>query len=1050
MTLQDSLLRPLPLVLALQLALASNAWAASFAVPANGSDSGAKTLTSGNTGSIASGASLTGNSSTPNINVTGTSGTVTINNDGSLSNSSSGRAIDNDSSGVAISLNNNGSISTVSGDAMRLNKANSTLILNNNGSIIVSGSGTSGGQALDLRGASGTGAKVINNGSSSNRNALIESHNDDALRPGTNTTINNYGSILSSGSVNTKCPDYLGAACSGKPSAHDAIDAGSRSGLVVNNWGSISGARHGITADTGLTVTNQLGGLIIGRNGSGVGSDGTGTVLNYGTISGRYAGAGQAYDHLADGSTTVSNGDGDGVDIDGIATVDNYGRIEGLGAGGLDSGGAPNGADGIAAGGGTITNRAGAIISGQSKGILIDDGANGTAVASGRGTATAAAGVATISNAGNIIGEQKTAIGLVGNFNDSLTNLAGGVISGGAGSVRVDELLSTTAAAAVQMGAGNDSLSNAGLIEGKNGLAVDLGSGDDSLTLLGSGRFSGLVDGGSGNDQVLLDDSAGGSFGNSANFERLEVRQGAWTLSGTDFSSSAQVFSGASLLNTGRIGGNLQVDSGARYSGGQVGGNLTLVSGSTLVSNVAADGQYNPLSVTGSASLAGANLQVNASNGNYSLLNRYNILQADGGINGQFATVSSNLAFLVPTLSYSANTVQLNLTRNDLTLADLANNANSGGAANSLQSQGSGALYDALLGSSTASASSGLEQLSASNNASLSSVSLASSAMVGSAMLGAMQSFGGGSNLQASLLRDDGPQLAALTVPPSARNLNDPQAAGRLWMQGLSGHGQVDGQHGASNVSQNTDGGLLGADWSLNPTWRLGVLGGYAQSRIDAGASASGHIDSSHLGAYALHQDGPLALRLGASYSSQDGESKRNVAFSGFSDRLRGNYDANTQQAFSELGYQLAEGRLLLEPFVSLSYQRYSRDSYDEKGGAAALHVDAQEQDNLSNTLGLRLAFLRTLDNGLSMTPRLNLGWRHTYGDLNSSTQQAFLSGGSAFSVEGSALDRNSLLLEAGLDFGITAEQNIGVAYSGEKGSQTQVHAVIAQWQLAF
>ncbi|OYT96832.1 MAG: hypothetical protein CFE49_05190 [Pseudomonas sp. PGPPP3] len=92
MTLQDSLLRPLPLVLALQLALASNAWAASFAVPANGSDSGAKTLTSGDTGSIASGASLTGNSSTPNINVTGTSGTVTINNDGSLSNSSSGRS----------------------------------------------------------------------------------------------------------------------------------------------------------------------------------------------------------------------------------------------------------------------------------------------------------------------------------------------------------------------------------------------------------------------------------------------------------------------------------------------------------------------------------------------------------------------------------------------------------------------------------------------------------------------------------------------------------------------------------------------------------------------------------------------------------------------------------------------------------------------------------------------------------------------------------------------------------------------------------------------
>lgn len=664
MTLHNSLLRPLPLVLALQLALGSSAWAASFTLPASSTDGSAKTLTSGDTGNIANGASLTGNSSTPNINVTGTSGTVTINNDGNLSNSSSGRAIENNTNGVAITLNNNGSISTISSDALRLNKANSTLILNNNGSIRVTGNGTSGGQALDLRSASSTAAKLINNGSSSNHSALIESHNDDAVRPGTNTTINNYGSILSSGSVNTKCPSYLGAACSDAPSAHDAIDAGSRSGLEVNNWGSISGARHGITADPDLTVTNQLGGLIIGRNGSGVGSDGTGTVINYGTISGGYAGAGQAYDHLGDGST-ANNGDGDGVDIDGIGTITNYGRIEGLGAGGFDSGGAPNGADGIAAGGGSIINHAGAVISGQSKGILIDDGANGTSVASGRGTETAAAGVVTISNAGSIIGVEKTAIGLVGNFDDSLTNLAGGIISGGAGSVRVDELLSSTAAAAVQMGAGNDSLSNAGLIEGKNGLAVDLGSGDDSLTLFSSGRFNGLVDGGSGNDRVLLDDSAGGSFGNSANFERLEVRQGAWTLTSNDFSSSAQVFSGASLLNNGSIGGNLQVDSGARFGGGQIGGNLEMASGGLLALTLSPNGLSNFATISGHTFLNGATLAFTLTDGIYPWQSQYRVLNGNGGITGQFGTITSNLAFLTASLIYSANDVYLQLQRND-------------------------------------------------------------------------------------------------------------------------------------------------------------------------------------------------------------------------------------------------------------------------------------------------------------------------------------------------------------------------------------------------
>lgn len=90
------------------------------------------------------------------------------------------------------------------------------------------------------------------------------------------------------------------------------------------------------------------------------------------------------------------------------------------------------------------------------------------------------------------------------------------------------------------------------------------------------------------------------------------------------------------------------------------------------------------------------------------------------------------------------------------------------------------------------------------------------------------------------------------------------------------------------------------------------------------------------------------------------------------------------------------------------------------------------------------------LDNGMSLTPRLSVAWRHTYGTLDSSVRQSFLSGGSAFSVEGSALDRNSLLLEAGLDLGISTGQSIGLGYSGEHGSHAQNHALVAQWQARF
>lgn len=1086
-------LHPLPLVLALQAIIAGPAFAAGFTVT-NGSTVSSRQQLAG-AGIVEQGGTLSVSGSNEAVKVL--DGTSSVNNAGAIRQTGTGRGIDANTGNPLLTITNQaGALINTSGSvAIRLNSATGQYVVNNQGSISQSGPSINGERAIKADADySSTGNQIIN-GSSSNSAAVISSTGNDAIRLGSNFTLTNYGSIVSTGTVNTSCPNYMADQnqCTHDYSAADGVAIeNERANVAILNYGNITGPRHGIdggdplaadadsdllglerliitsTDPNGVTfdkvvngvttsginilnpvVINYAGGQITGNNGSGVGLDGHGVVFNYGLISGNYAGAGNIYDHEGLGLTT-SNGDGDGVDIDGIAYIENAGRIEGTGAGGLDSGGNPNGADGIAAGGGTLINLAGASIFGQSKGILIDDGANGSAIASGRGTATANGGAAYISNAGSIVGEQGTAIGLVGDFADSLLNLAGGVISGGAHSLRVDETNSSTAAASVQMGDGNDSLLNAGLIEGKNGLAVDLGAGDDRLVLLGSGRFIGQVDGGSGVDQLLLDDSAGGSFANSNNFELLQVRQGSWSVDSDDFSQGADVMSGASLLNLGRIQGDVQVASNARYSGGSIGGNLQLANGSTLMLNVAADGTQNSAQVDGSASLAGANLLVNAATGNYPRQSEYQVLQAAGGISGQFASVSSNLAFLTPSLSYSSSAVALRLDRNDLAFADLAKDDNGRHVADSLQAQGSGELYQALLTSSASEASKGLQQLAASSNASIGSVSLASSAQIGSSMLSAMQQMGGSGNLQASLLREDGPQLAATGVPQDARNLNDPNAAGRLWLQGLGSHGSIDGTGGNDDVSQDTSGAALGADWALNDTWRLGVLGGYARTDVDAGAGASSDIDSLHMGIYALRQSGPLALRLGAAYSQHDNSSKRQVNFNGFSDRLRSDYDADSQQAFAELGYQLASGRLLAEPFAGLGYQRYNHESYDEKGGAAALHVESQDQDNLNTTLGIRLAHLGSLGNGMSLTPRMSLGWRHTYGDIDSSARQSFLSGSSAFSVEGTALDRNSLLLEAGVDLGINSSQSIGLGYSGEKGSDAQNHALIAQWQVRF
>ena len=1083
----NPLLRPLHLVLALQAAIAGQVSAAGFTVTAGSSVSAGQSLTG--TGIVQQGGTLSTAGSTVAVSVG--SGTSTLTNAGTIQQTGSGRTIDANSGTPLLTIRNEQGalIDAVGSVAIRLNRPAGQYIVDNQGSISQRGVSVGGERAIKADADyTSTGNQIIN-GAADNRNASISSTGNDALRLGSNFTLTNYGRIVSTGAVNTSCPDYVGGQCANDYSAADgvAIENGRRNVAILNH-GSIEGPRHGIdggdplaadadadlfglerliitSADgngvtfakvvngvttTGVTVAdpvviNYADGSIIGHNGSGIGLDGHGVVFNDGLISGRYAGAGNVYDHEGLGVTT-RNGDGDGVDIDGMAYIENHGRIEGLGAGGLDSGGNPNGADGIAAGGGTIINGAGASIFGQSKGILIDDGASGTASASGRGTDTAHGGAARIDNAGSIIGADEAAIGLVGDYADVLINRSGGLIRGGADTTRVDQLASTTAGAAVQMGAGADQVLNAGLIEGRNGLALDLGDGDDRLTLQAGSRFIGSVSGGAGTDRVLLDDVAGGSFGNSNGFELLQVLQGDWSTDSDDFSDGAEVL-GGSLRNLGRIAGDVNVAASAGFGGGQVGGDLHLAGGARLIVDVAADGSHSSTSVSGSASIAGATLSVLAGTGSYPLQSRYSVLQADGGISGQFATVSSNLAFLTAELSYSANQVELQLSRNDLAFADLAGSSNGQGVAKAIEGSGSGALYQTLLGSDIEQARRGLEQLAGSSNASMASATLAGGAQIGASMLSAMQQMGGSGNLQASLLREDGPQLAASGVPREARGLNDPNAAGRLWLQGLGSHGKLDADSG--DIRQDSGGAVLGADWAVDGNWRLGMLGGYGRTDVDADG-AGNDIGSLHLGLYAQRQSGPLALRLGASYSWHDNNAKRDIDFGGFSDRLRADYDADSQQAFAELGYPLAQGRLLAEPFAAIGYQRYRHESYDEKGGPAALHVEAQDQDNLSSTLGMRLAHLGTLDNGMSLTPRASLGWRHTFGELESGARQSFLTGGDAFNVEGAALDRNSLLVEAGVDLGLSAGHSLGLGYSGELGSDAQNHALIAQWQARF
>ncbi len=1055
--------RHLPLVLALQAIFAGPmAHAATFTV-SSGTDTTPKTVTTGETGTVSSGATLASGSGTTAVAVTGTAGTVSINNSGTIQNTSTGRAIDNDTSGVAIVITNTGTITAIASDALRLNKANSTLVLDNYGMISVTGavSASASGQALDLRGASGTGAKTVNNGSTSVTSAVISSSNDDALRPGTNTTINNYGTIISTSTVNTKCPDYLGASCSTAISAHDGIDAGSRTGVVVNNYGTISGARHGITADTSITVTNNAGGQIIGRNGSGVGSDGTATVVNYGLISGRYAGAGKAYDQLGNGSsytdptlTTVNNGDGDGVDIDGIGTVTNYGRIEGLGGGGYDSGGRPNGGDGLALGGGTVVNQVGAVIWGDSNGILVDDGANGTDTTNlagnkNRGTSTAAAGAVTISNYGQITGNKKVAIGLVGDWNDTVVNYATGVITGGANTLQVDKLSTDptqTAGAAIQMGAGNDTLINYGRIEGKNGLAIDMGSGDDTVKLFG-GTVIGTIDGGSGNNTLETDGNQSFEAGKLSNFQNYIVRGGNTVFNyGLGTVSSVQVDAGGALRVEGALAttGNLRVDGTFQATNAQgvrtinVGGNYNQGASGVLEVGVSGQSSADKLAVAGTATLTNGATIRPVARGYVAEGASYTVISA-GTLTATPASLNvTDTAMIDYSLSSAGNNLVVSAHRTSTTASLAPSGLGSFGAA-----------LDALGKSGNASSDSLFRALD----------NLGSAGEVGEAIRQIAPNNSGG-GLRATQLAGDtllntlgnridsvrsGGKLAAVQRGVAAGD----EAGRRMWVEGTGAWGSQQERAGSSGYSLGSGGIAFGFEADRSLTDVMGVSVGYAQARASGAYSAGGddtRVGTVHVGGYWSHSATTLTHDASLILGYSDYSTRRNVVFSGFGETLKGNTQGWNVSARYEAGLPFALTPALgarLLGGVRLGY--LNAQGYTEEGGAAAQRVDGMNAYSFQSVLGGEMTYQ------FSETAQLQVRSRYLHEFADSPEVKASLAaGGPSFTLPGVKPNRDAL--QFGLAFRKVTEQGakLGVAYDAEAREKYLVHQLTARVEWAF
>lgn len=468
---------------------------------------------------------------------------------------------------------------------------------------------------------------------------------------------------------------------------------------------------------------------------------------------------------------------------------------------------------------------------------------------------------------------------------------------------------------------------------------------------------------------------------------------------------------GATLTGTGKLG-TVSIASGSTLTPGgdnavgtfAVAGNLNVAGGSTYVVNTTAAGTSDTITVAGTASVNGATVESLQGGGNYLPTSRYTILTANGGVSGTFGDVSSNLAFLTPTLAYDANHVYLDLARNDVRFAELAQTRNQLSTATAVESQGFGApVYDALVGLSTTAVPPALDTLS---GASLASARTA--------------------------LIDDARQVRE-TIQ---RHLLDTDTSGDavngVWTSVWGHWGDSNASGGVARLRSNGSGVLVGADRDLGGV-SVGVLGGTGNLTARTG-SDNLQSKSTVAGLYAGGAAGAWQWQAGATYAWDRIDSHRRIDVAGINGTASARYDANVGQAYIDGGYRFDLSHGSLTPFVNVARVQVVQDGLTERNSDAALKIRGDNDGVTVGTAGLRGAW----SVGTAVSAHVTLGYQHAWGEVRPTDTQRFVSGGDSFTVAGVPVARNAGLVDTGMTFAIAKNTTVDASYHGLFGGNAK------------
>jgi outer membrane autotransporter protein len=525
---------------------------------------------------------------------------------------------------------------------------------------------------------------------------------------------------------------------------------------------------------------------------------------------------------------------------------------------------------------------------------------------------------------------------------------------------------------------------------------------------------------------------------------------GMLAITGNNTCTGPTTVNASTLSVNGTLASTVMLNNGGILAPGNsigtlnVGGNFAQTGGAYVVEANAA-GQSDRINVGGTATINGGTVQVLAQPGNYGPSTTYTILKATGGVAGTYSGVTSNFAFLTPSLSYNANDVFLTLAiaQNAFSIAAFTPNQRAVGVAlDQSFANASGdfaTVVGALAGLSTIQGPIALDTISGQPYADFGTLNTNNGALFMNALGQQMASARGAASAGRR-------QALAQACEIEARDGVGPLNA---WFSALGGLGSVLGDANASTFSYNLGGAAAGIDYRLDPRFLVGIGTGYTHGTQWVNSfMGQGWSDSVSVAAYGSFRQSGFYLDALARYAYFNNQLQRQILIPGLRQRTAtGSTGANQFLGQIEGGYKLgiyAPVSASIAPFGRFQISSVTQNAFSESGAQSlSLNVAQQTTNSQRTTIGADLGSSIGLGNEKKLDLAVRLGWQHEFADTGRPITAAFAGApDNSFTVLGATPIRDAAVVGLQASTTIAAATQVYLRYDGGVGGGTDNHAI--------